>query len=88
MNSFLHLLRKALRLPPPRISREQAIEIALAHLAKCGESFIQCDNDHGPTVSEGLKTWIVSLDPDVIPCRVAVVDNQTGEVVKFVSPPM
>lgn len=88
MNAVLHLLRKMLRLSAPKIDRGQAIEIALAELGRRGGNLLHTRAlpARQPVAREGLKCWTVLLDPDFRPCRVVVIDNQTGAVINYVSP--
>jgi hypothetical protein len=87
MKAVLRALRKLLRLPAPKISRQQAIEIALAELTRRSSAPLQTQLGRGPLAREGLKDWTVLLDPDFKPCRRMIIDNQTGEIVKYVSLP-
>jgi hypothetical protein len=85
MKAVLRVLRALLRLPPPKISRDKAIELALAELARRGSVPLQADpvQQRGPLTREGLRDWTVLIDPAFRPCRRVVIDNQTGKVLKF-----
>jgi hypothetical protein len=71
---MLRLIRYLLRIPPPLITREQAVEIA----RQWGEA-----NGYGatnPRAEERVWTWIVWLTPDRDPSPYMYVDNRTGEI--------
>ena len=78
MKQLNRLLRKVLGIPSPRVSASEAIRIARNH-AGGHEISVQ------PEIIEGIRNWVILLDPDFRPCRRVVVDNQTGEIKKFIS---
>jgi len=70
------VLRKLLRIPPPRISREQALQIAKADAEKWGTGV-------GKTAAlEGLRRWIVLTHSDTRGSPCIYIDNQTGDVLE------
>lgn len=85
MKVWQGLLRRLLRIPAPKITHEQAVKIALAELDRRGSRLMPSHNyaSRGPVVQEKLRVWAVWLDPGFRPCRVVVIDNQTGEVMAF-----
>lgn len=87
MKSVLCTLRALLRQPPPKITRGQAIEIALAELARRDAAPLQMPDARGLLTHESIRVWTVLMDPDFKPCRRVVIDNQTGEVIKYVGFP-
>jgi hypothetical protein len=86
MRVILHVLRTLRRLPPPKVTRDEAVQIALAEMRNRGSGPLQVAGARGPSASEGLRDWTILLEPDFRPCRRVVVDNQTGRVVKCISP--
>ncbi len=88
MNAWLRLLRMLFHVPAPRITREQAVEIALAEAVRRDAPALRSSHYTSPRPSarEGLRDWRVWLEPDFRPCRVVVIDNQTGEVKAYVAP--
>jgi len=86
MNWLLGITRLLLRLPPPRISPAEAVQLAVAEVARRGGG-LKHPPAEPPKAMEGLRDWEVWLDPGFIPSRVVVVDNQTGEIKKYLSPP-
>jgi hypothetical protein len=86
---YFRILRRLLRIGPPRVSRGQAVEIAVNEMNRRGES-LACARESDtclPTAHEGLRSWSVCLNPDFRPCCTVVIDNQTGEVLQWLSPP-
>jgi hypothetical protein len=83
-------IRGLLRIPVPRITAEQALQITLGEMQERGQRLIETQVDcrrPGPVVYEGVRTWRVLLDPDAVPTRVAKIDNQIGEVTDYSIPP-
>ena len=87
MRVILHVLRKtSSRLPPPKVARDEAIQIALAGIRGAQiPGPLQVAGARGPSACEGLRDWTILLEPDFKPCRQVVVDNQTGRVLKYIS---
>ena len=86
MRVILHVLRTLRRLPPPKVTRDEAIQIALAEMRHRGSGPLQVAGARGPSACEGLRDWTILLEPDFKPCRNVVVDNQTGRVLKYICP--
>ena len=73
---MLWLIRTVLRVPQPKVSREQAIGLA------CKE----CD-DRGwphnhPKAVEELRTWLIWMNSEIKGGPYIAIDNQTGNVVR------
>jgi hypothetical protein len=71
------LVRKVLRIPEPRFSADQALEIAQRECANRGLGI-----GHAVVV-ERLRTWLVWVDSARKGCPWVLVDQQSGEIVKF-----
>jgi hypothetical protein len=82
MSWMMHLIRKLLGIPQPSITRDAALQIASNEAAERGDI-----PPRDPTVQEGLRIWLVLLDPSIVPCRIVEIDNQTGQVKRYLSPP-
>ena len=76
------ILRIVLRIPPPRITREEAVTIAKDFCSKHDWEM------NRPTVVEELRTWLVWVDGNVKGSPWVVIDQQTGDVVKSGVPPL
>ncbi len=89
MRLVMRFLRKLLGLPTPQVTSEQALRIALDEMARMGQNLRgnSLPNPRSPTAKEGLKVWTVCLDTDSLPQRLVEIDNQTGKVMKYFSPP-
>lgn len=89
MNWHCRVLRRLLRIAPPNVTRDQAVVIAISEMQKRGESLMRGEglSARPPVVHEGLRSWSIWLDPNYRPCRVVVIDNQTGDVLQWLSPP-
>ena len=72
---FCWTIRKILRIPQPRITRTEAIEIA-GRFCKERDWTIE-----KPSVKEELRTWVVWVQGGVMPSPFVSVDQQTGDVV-------
>jgi len=81
MSSFLNMLRFLLRIPAPRITKEEALRIAREEVIRQGDTW------GIPAVQQKLRTWIVWSNRDVVGSPFVEVDNQTGQVRQFASPP-
>ena len=81
MTLLLRALQKLLRVPAPRVAAEDALRIARAEAArrevKVGRLIVH----------EGLRKWIVWIDSDSKGSPVVEIDNQNGDIVKWVSLP-
>jgi hypothetical protein len=67
-----------LRIPPPKVSAEQAACLAYAEARRreAQRGFVD--------VREGLRTWIVKVDRDTKNGPVVIIDKNTGEVLKWI----
>ncbi|HEX8875566.1 MAG TPA: hypothetical protein VF777_02380 [Phycisphaerales bacterium] len=86
---LLKLIRRIRSIPEPRISREQAIQLAIAEAMRHnnGEWSQPTGATRPPRADEHLRYWWVWLEPDIRPSRVAKIDNQTGAVLLYDFPP-
>jgi hypothetical protein len=74
MSDLLRVVRWLLRRPQPEIGRERAIQLAC-------EEFDRRDWPYErPTAVERLRVWRVWMDSRVVFGPIAVIDQQTGEV--------
>ncbi len=80
MKYFLRLVRLILRIPPPKVGREEAIQIALAYCEKRGWTLRE------PGAIEGLRTWKLT-GMMVIGGPWMIIDQQTGLIVRKGCPP-
>jgi hypothetical protein len=71
------LLRVLLFIPQPRVTREQALEIAQKECERRGWTW------RDPTVVDQLRTWLIWSQGDIIGPPFVVVHQQTGEVVNW-----
>ncbi len=79
---FIHgLLRVLLRLAPPKVSRVAAARIAAEEFR--GDGWERCN----PAVVEQLRTWLAWADRDIKGSAWAWVDQQTGAIVRYGTPP-
>lgn len=81
MKWLFWLLRKMLFIPNPRITREQALEIAHRQAETKGWKF---DN---PRAVEELREWRICTNGKYRPSPWVLICNQTGEVVRSRRPP-
>jgi len=72
---IFQLLRTLLFIAPPRVSREDALEIARSETERRGWIF------NKPRVTERLRTWLIWANGDVIPSPFVIINQQTGDVV-------
>ncbi len=86
---LLKLIRRIRSIPEPRISRAEAIQLAIAEAMRHnnGEWTQAAGATHPPCADEHLRYWSVCLEPDIRPSRVVHIDNQTGAVLLFGVPP-
>ena len=75
--------RFLLRVPAPRVSRDQAIEIARNYFY---EKYSNPVISFEPYVKEQLRTWAVCCTFSLRPQLWVFIDNQTGEVTKEIHP--
>lgn len=77
MNIELALLRFFLRVPKPRVQREEALLIARQECDRRGVPWIQ-----PIAVSEGLRWWNITLNAGSVGCNIFIrVDAITGQIV-------
>ncbi len=72
---FFWITRKILRIPPPRIARTEAIEIAGRFCKEVGWTIEK------PIVTEKLRTWVVWVEGGMKPSPFVAIEQQTGDVV-------
>lgn len=82
MSLLTPLFRRVLGMPAPSITRDAALRIASEEAARRGDS-----PPLHPIVHEGLRVWIAWLDSSLRPSRVVEIDNQTGEIKRYIAPP-
>jgi hypothetical protein len=82
MHGVFWITRKILRVPAPKVAADQALQIAIGEAVRRGHGPLG-----SPTTSERLHTWVIWLEPLMRPCRIVEVDNQTGQVIKYLAPP-
>jgi len=80
MRAILFFVRLLLGFPQPKITREQAIEIAKMEFIQRGWEYRQL------AASEGLTTFSVRMWRGYRPCPIVVVDNQDGKVLRIITP--
>jgi hypothetical protein len=73
---MLALIRRLLRIPPPRISAEQALAMARAECDRRGWRWDR------PVLIEGLRHWRFWADGNCKSSAFVVICQQTGEVVR------
>lgn len=73
---FCKVLRKMFFMPEPRITREQALEIARAECER--RSWLWKD----PATTEGLRYWYIDTVRDIKGSPWLLVSQQTGEVIR------
>jgi hypothetical protein len=69
-------------MPEPAVGREAALRIAREEAVRRGDI-----PPRTAAVHEGVRTWRVWLDSGLRPSRVVEIDNQTGQVRRYLSPP-
>lgn len=86
---LLKLIRRIRSIPEPRISRAEAIQLAIAEAMRHnnGEWTQAAGATRPPHAHEHLRHWLVWLDPGIRPSRVAKIDNQSGAVLFYDCPP-
>ena len=82
MSWIFRLLRKALRTPAPSVTQDAALRIAAEEAIRRGDI-----PPRDPIAREGVKAWSVWLDSAFRPSRIVEIDNQTGEVRRYIAPP-
>ncbi len=73
---MLAMIRLLLRIPPPRISAEQALATARAECDRRGWRWDR------PALIEGLRRWRVWADGTSKPSAFVAICQQTGEVLR------
>lgn len=73
---ILKTLRYVFRIPPPKVSAEDALRIAEHHCNEKGWGWIE------PESISGLREWKVYAHKDIKGGPWVVIDNQTGEVLR------
>lgn len=81
MSRALYWLRRALRIPAPRLQRDEASQIAQAEAIRRGAMLGRI------SVHKGLRKWTVWINADVKGAPYVEVDNQTGTITKWASLP-
>jgi len=77
----MSLFRMLLRIPSPRLSREDALTIARTVCLERGWRW------NRPDVVDELRHWLVWCDSDVKGSASILIDQQTGEVIDARLPP-
>ncbi len=72
---FCWTIRKIMRIPQPRITRAEAVEIAGRFCKERGWTM------KNPSVVEELRTWLVWVQGGMKPSPFVDIDQQTGDVV-------
>ncbi len=76
------IIRKIRRIPQPRITRKEAVEIAERFCKERGWTIEK------PSVNEELRTWLIWLEGLMRPSPFVVIDQQTGDVLESGCPPL
>jgi len=76
MKGLFWLLRTLLFIPQPRITKDEALEIARQECERRGWGW------RNPHVTEELKTWLIWTMGGMRPSPFVAVNQQTGEVVR------
>ncbi len=73
---FCWPIRKIMRIPQPRVTRAEAVEIAGRLCKERGWTM------KNPSVVEELRTWVVWTAGGMKPSPFVVIDQQTGDVIR------
>ncbi len=73
---FCWPIRKIMRIPQPKITRAEAVEIAGRFCKERGWTM------KNPSVVEELRTWLVWVQGGMKPSPFVAIDQQAGEVVR------
>lgn len=82
---YYRIIRKLLGVPPPVITREEAIRIGVRALQRsdaAGGTDLTIDMRY-ILIYERLRTWSVGEDWRIRNCPWVVIDNQTGAVLRI-----
>ncbi len=78
---MLTLLRFLLGIPKPKVTRSQALECAQRECECRGWEFVK------PRAIPKLRSWMIWVNGNWIGGPWVIVDNQTGDVLRFGVPP-
>jgi hypothetical protein len=82
MHGLFWTTRKILRVPAPKVTADQALQIAIGEAVRRGHGPLS-----RPTVHERLHSWVIKLNPVLVHPPIVEVDNQTGQIVHYLVAP-